>query len=267
VIIPAAGIGSRMAANTAKQYLNVADKTIIEHTIEAFLLHANISQIVVVLHHTDTTFTKLKIASDPKINVIMGGNERVDSVLAGLQFLFNNKKEDSFVLVHDAARPCIDANDITRLINSCMNITPQDDVCGAILACKVVDTIKQANVVRSSSSNGHIKTQLATIDTTIDRTLLWQAQTPQMFKINELIAAIENASRVNAANHTNANLDSSSVNDVNNISLKKIILTDEASAMEYAGKRVMLVEGPSSNLKITHPSDLALASFYLGINK
>jgi 2-C-methyl-D-erythritol 4-phosphate cytidylyltransferase len=237
VIIPAAGIGSRMAANKAKQYLRIQHKTILEHTVEVFLSHPEIGKIVVVLHPQDQIFSSLSLANNPRIIAIVGGSERVDSVLAGLHFVSKMHQASQFVLVHDAARPCIEASDITRLIRQCVAITPNDKACGAILACPVADTIKKASTEKISLANTQ---STFVVNDTIDRSLLWQAQTPQMFIVNELIAAID----VNLANGKR--------------------LTDEASAMENTGKYVMLVEGPSSNIKITKPSDLALATFYLG---
>jgi 2-C-methyl-D-erythritol 4-phosphate cytidylyltransferase len=244
-----------MAAPKAKQYLSIANRTILEHTVAVFLAHSQIREIVVVVHPEDQIFDTLSIASHPKVHKIDGGSERVDSVLAGLRFIANHEKNvqhsellstsqtlqknsipGSFVLVHDAARPCVNTHDITKLITECMNIKPQDNIAGAILACPVADTIKEA-MTQNNAADAH--STIPTIAKTIDRSLLWQAQTPQMFGITELLAAIETGLS------------------------KGIALTDEASAMENVGKHVMLVEGPSSNLKITRQSDLALANFYL----
>ncbi|MFT6268518.1 MAG: 2-C-methyl-D-erythritol 4-phosphate cytidylyltransferase [Alphaproteobacteria bacterium] len=230
-----------MAANKAKQYLSIQQKTILEHTVEVFLSHRDIGKIVVVLHPQDQIFATLSIANHPQVVAIVGGSERVDSVLAGLNFISNKHLATQFVLVHDAARPCINPSDITKLISQCTAISPSDEACGAILACPVTDTIKKASTEKVTLANTQ---STYVIDKTIDRSLLWQAQTPQMFMVNELIAAIE----LGLANG------------------KKI--TDEASAMENMGNYVMLVEGPSSNIKITKPSDVALATFYLSeINK
>ena len=234
VIIPAAGIGSRMAAKNAKQYLSIQDKTILEHTIQVFLTHASIGPIVVVLNSEDKIFDSLAIASHPHILTAIGGQERVDSVLAGLFLLQSKGYTDEFVLVHDAARPCLDESDLSKLISECLQVcTKQPEISGAILASPVADTIKKSYHSETSDDPKFI------IDSTVDRSKLWHAQTPQMFRINELTSAIESG-----------------------ISLAKS-LTDEASAIEYMGKQVLLVEGATSNLKITRPSDLPLALFYL----
>lgn len=219
-----------MAAATAKQYLQIHNKPILEHTINAFLAHSQISNIIVVLHPDDIIFHTLNISSHANVHTVVGGSERVDSVLAGLHHLAKAFPANQFTLVHDAARPCIGQADITHLIHQCTANPLGDNVCGAILACPVTDTIKQANIEDSSA---------ITINTTVDRSLLWQAQTPQMFMLDELTRAIE----IGLANGE--------------------VLTDEASAIERAGRRVMLVEGSSSNIKITKREDLALAAFYI----
>ncbi|MDT0593293.1 2-C-methyl-D-erythritol 4-phosphate cytidylyltransferase [Glaciecola petra] len=224
LIILAAGIGARMGAKQAKQYIEINGKTILEHTLDVFLSHSRISQIVVVLHPKDDIFHKLPIAQHELITTIIGGDERVDSVLSGLKHLnqmSNKTNENQYVLVHDAARPCIDHTSISQLIEVCEN-----DV-GGILAIPVADTIKQA------------KAENSLIDKTINREKLWQAQTPQMFKLQDLYSAIISAQK------------------------KGLNITDEASAMEHSGASVRLVLGTSKNIKVTHPSDLSLATYYL----
>jgi 2-C-methyl-D-erythritol 4-phosphate cytidylyltransferase len=220
VVIPAAGIGSRMQAQKAKQYLEIHSKTILEHTISLMLSHPNISKVIVVLHPDDTIFNDLAIADNERVQTIIGGAERVDSVLAGLKYLASTTN-DQQVLVHDAARPCLSHNDISKLIHACGTQN------SGILAIPVADTIKQAEPSKPL------------IKQTIDRSVLWQAQTPQLSNLALLIDAIESALREGAT------------------------ITDEASALEYAGVKVMLVEGQASNLKITRPADLALAEYYL----
>lgn len=237
VIIPAAGIGSRMASKRAKQYLLIDKKTVLEHTLDIFLSHQNIPIIVVALHPNDTVFNTLKVATHPKIKTVVGGKERVDSVLASLAFLsmYNNEEyADATVLVHDAARPCLAKLDLEKLMQLRGVDKQSDSMHGAILAVPVADTIKQA---KNDASDEKPRTPL--INSTIDRRHLWQAQTPQMFPLKALKNAIK------AATHDQQ------------------IITDEASAMEWVGAEIKLIEGNSSNIKITRPSDLALARFYL----
>jgi 2-C-methyl-D-erythritol 4-phosphate cytidylyltransferase len=136
--------------------------------------------------------------------------------------------------VHDAARPCLNESDLSKLIEECLKACAKEqDISGAILASPVADTIKKSYSSQPSKNPNFL------IDSTVDRSQLWHAQTPQMFRINELANAIESG-----------------------LAMDKT-LTDEASAIEYTGKKVLLVEGATSNLKITRPGDLPLALFYL----
>ena len=230
-VVPAAGIGSRMNSTVAKQYLSIGTQTVIEHTLNGLLSHPQIKRVVVVLHPQDKVFSTLPIAQDLRVQTVIGGAERVDSVLCGLQHCLSASPSNAneWVLVHDAARPCVTQAELDTLL-ACANHCD-----GAILAVPVVDTIKR-------SVGGQIDTD-ASIEKTIDRSLLWQAQTPQFFPLNKLIDAIE------LAQH------------------EGLIITDEASAMEHSNAEVKLIEGRSSNIKITRPSDLALAAFYLHNNQ
>ena len=231
VVIPAAGIGSRMQTSIPKQYLSIAGKTVIEHSISALLSHPRINKVMVVLHPNDENFSKLDCANNPQVLICQGGEERVDSVLKGLHACMKSSAvtETDWVLVHDAARPCISLKEIDALL------AIREHSVGGILATPVSDTIKLAADSSSEESAPQVQR-------TVDRTGLWQAQTPQFFPINDLIHAIEQAQQ------------------------NTIQITDEASAMESVGATVKLVEGRSSNIKITRPSDLSLAEFYLNLN-
>lgn len=168
-VIPAAGIGKRVGATIPKQYLSILNKTIIEHSLVPFLAHPEIKRVIVSLAENDQWFAALPVAKHPKVETVVGGAERVDSVLAAL----NNINSDDYVLVHDAARPCITLGDIDKLISSVK--THQQ---GAILASKVRDTMK-----RSDDNNN--------ILSTVERDNLWHALTPQMFINQSLINAIK----------------------------------------------------------------------------
>ncbi len=236
VIIPAAGIGSRMRSTVPKQYLTIGNKTVIEHTLERFIHHPQIKQILVAVSPTDQTINNMSIASHPKITLTQGGVERVHSVKNALKKLAESDPDNEFVLVHDAARPCVNAQELDNLLATCEK-NYSNGIAGGILAIPVADTIKQNQInmkLEPAESN------LRLIQSTIDRSSLWQAQTPQMFKHLELLDAIEQCLH------------------------KGYTITDEASAMEYMGHKVALIEGDASNIKITRPSDLKLASFYLG---
>ena len=170
-VIPAAGIGKRVGASIPKQYLRLLDKTIIEHSLTPFLEHPEITRVIVSLAKNDQWFANLPIAKHPKIETVIGGAERVNSVLAALNIIDN----EDYVLVHDAARPCIKQSDINKLIGE-VEVKQQ----GAILATRVRDTMK-----RSDDYNG--------INNTVPRDNLWHALTPQMFINKQLISAINDS--------------------------------------------------------------------------
>ena len=167
-VIPAAGIGKRVGASIPKQYLPLLGKTIIEHSLAPFLEHADITRVIVSLAENDEWFTNLKVAKHPKIETVVGGAERVDSVLAALNMI----DDEDYVLVHDAARPCIKNDDINKLI---AQVEAKQQ--GAILATRVRDTMKRSNDYNS-------------ITKTVPRDNLWHALTPQMFINKQLVSAI-----------------------------------------------------------------------------
>ncbi len=163
VIVPAAGIGQRMQADRPKQYLSIMNKTVLEHTVSALLSHPNIVKVVIVLAADDPYFESLSLKHDSRVMTVVGGQERADSVLAGLAVV-----SDDWVLVHDAARPCVTVDDIDRLIHSCLSSNK-----AGILATPVRDTMKRG------VENGFI-------DHTVDRYNLWHALTPQMMPTQQL---------------------------------------------------------------------------------
>ncbi|GAA0854291.1 2-C-methyl-D-erythritol 4-phosphate cytidylyltransferase [Aliiglaciecola litoralis] len=224
VVVPAAGVGKRMAADRPKQYLTIDGKTVLEHTLDKLISHPNIQHIVVAVHPQDPYFDGLPCRQQPWLTRVDGGDERADSVLAGLNMLAQQQQPD-WVLVHDAARPCVSHSEISQLL-----ALAEHQGQGGLLACPVRDTMKRAN-----------KDQPSLIDKTVDRDGLWHALTPQFFPFSALRTALSNALQA------------------------KIAITDEASAMEWAGHPVQLVESSDKNIKITRPDDLALAAFYLSL--
>ncbi len=166
VVVPAAGIGSRMGAACPKQYLSLLGRPLIEHTLERLLSHPALTQIIVVIAADDPHFMSLSLASDPRIQITQGGAERAQSVLHGLALVDNE-----WVLVHDAARPCLTHGDIDRLMAAAL----AGD--GAILGSRVRDTMKRTD------AEGRI---LATVE----REQLWHALTPQMFRTQALSDAL-----------------------------------------------------------------------------
>lgn len=218
-VVPAAGAGKRMNADRPKQYLDLAGKTVIEHTLSR-LLHADVfTAVAVAVSEEDPYWSELSVASHEKIIRAKGGKERADSVLSGLHAIRDQAADNDWVLVHDAARPCITATDIHHLIDSLVN----DDV-GGILALPCADTLKN---VEGKNILG-----------TADRSVMWRALTPQMFRYGDLKTALEFA-------------------------VGNPAITDEASALELQGKQPKIVEGRPDNIKITRPEDLALARFFM----
>ncbi|WP_339522379.1 2-C-methyl-D-erythritol 4-phosphate cytidylyltransferase [Pseudomonas sp. EA_35y_Pfl2_R111] len=221
-LIPAAGIGSRMRADRPKQYLQLAGKSIIEHTLACFLDHPQLRAVVVSLALDDPYWPALSCASDSRIQRADGGAERADSVLSGLLRLSElGAQEQDWVLVHDAARPNLARSDLDLLLSELAN-----DPVGGLLAVPARDTLKRAG------ADGRVQA-------TIDRSIIWQAFTPQMFRLGELQHALADALIAGQA------------------------ITDEASAIEWAGQAPRLIEGRADNLKVTRPEDLrSLASLW-----
>lgn len=175
VIIPAAGVGRRMASDIPKQYLTLNGKTVIEHSLSLFDAHESVSEIVLAISKNDEYWPSLNVNLSKPLHIVNGGKERCDSVLNGLIFLEGIANENDWVLVHDAARPCLRVDDLTLLLSELQ----QHDI-GGILAVPVRDTMKR------SDSNNIIKE-------TVERENLWHALTPQMFRFKILKDSIESA--------------------------------------------------------------------------
>ena len=172
-VVPAAGVGSRMKADRPKQYLQIHGKTILEHTVEKLLSHPQVSKIVVAVSDDDPYYPELPLNLNPQVIRVSGGTERADSVLSALDYIAQQQLSD-WVMVHDAARPCIQLSDIDKLISGAMT----HDV-GAILAAPVRDTMKRG-------AQGQI-------EHTVDRIDLWHALTPQMFRSKPLRKVLSEA--------------------------------------------------------------------------
>jgi len=225
VLIPAAGRGTRFGGAVLKQYLPISGRSVLAHSIKIFQFHPQISGITVVLAEDDQWFESSVGALASAVETVTGGDTRAKSVRNGLEFILDYYPETEWVLVHDAARPCLSARSLDRLLEQGLQ-SPD----GAILAMPVSDTLKRAGEQRK-------------ITATVDRSGLWAAQTPQLFRIRALAEAIDAAHRAGYE------------------------LTDEASAMEFVGAKPKLVMGSVANIKITHPADLAIAEALLERNE
>ena len=174
-IIPAAGVGLRVGSDIPKQYMKINGKTILEYSIDPFLRHPQVDGVIVVLAENDFAWVDLGINESDQLITTIGGKERFHSVLNGLVALENKLGDDDWVLVHDAARPCLEMKDVDNLMN-----TLSEHPTGGILAMPVMDTMK-----RSDSNN--------VISSTVERNGLWHALTPQMFRYKKLLVSIEQA--------------------------------------------------------------------------
>jgi 2-C-methyl-D-erythritol 4-phosphate cytidylyltransferase len=173
-VVPAAGRGLRFGGEIPKQYLPIAGKSLLLHTLERLAAHPRVAGLVVVLAQYDPHWSgQPQIAGKPVL-VADGGDERADSVLSGLHALDGEVHDDNFVLVHDAARPCVHADDISRLID--LGIPAG----GALLAAPLRDTLKRGDPDNRSTA-------------TEPREARWRALTPQLFRYGELQIALESA--------------------------------------------------------------------------
>lgn len=175
-VVPAAGVGSRMKADLPKQYLRINNKTILEHTVDKLLAHPLVDKVVIAVSEADPYFPQLSLSQNKRVVRVLGGKERSESVFSCLDHIVNQlKSPDSWVLVHDAARPCVRYEDIDNLIHTAGN-----SEVGGILAVPVRDTMKR--------SDHH-----GAITQTVERNHLWHALTPQMFRAKPLMDALDSA--------------------------------------------------------------------------
>lgn len=171
-VVPAAGVGRRMGAAQAKQYLPLLGKTVLEQTLLKLLAEPRLQTIIVTTAPNDRQWQSLPVFDNPRIQVVDGGAERSHSVCNGLLALSSVCSERDWVLVHDIARPCIALSDIQKMLQQLAH-----DPVGGIMAIPCSDTIKQVDQ--------------GVVSATVDRNFLWQAQTPQMFRYHLLLTALQ----------------------------------------------------------------------------
>ena len=220
VIIPAGGSGSRFGGPVPKQFSLLGGVPLLHHTLRIFEAHPHIFKIYPVLSALPEALGLAWPFASARVQPLAcAGPTRAQTVLNALQALQPLHAPDTWVLVHDAARPCLSRSALDRLIR-----TLQDDPLGGLLAVPLSDTLKRQN-------------DQICVATTLDRTGLWAAQTPQMFRLGSLLEAL----RAHPA------------------------ATDESSALEASGYAPRLVMGETTNLKITWPADLKLAQAILEV--
>jgi len=210
-----------MRADRPKQYLPLLGRPILLRTLERLGSYPALRGQLVGIAPDDVYWPTLSESIPKLLGAFPGGAERADTVLNGLRALAKYAVPDDWVLVHDAARPCVRHADIDTLLAAVAGHTD-----GGLLALPVSDTVKRAD-------------RDGCVEETVSRAGLWRAQTPQVFRLGALTAALEGARRAG------------------------VEITDEASAMEWSGARPRLVPGHADNIKITLPEDLALAELYL----
>lgn len=175
-VVPAAGAGQRMGGGTPKQYLMLAGRPLLAHTCEALLSHSAVDTLVLVTAPEDTRWRDaLGDGAARRIEPVTGGEERCHSVFNGLQALRGRASADDWVLVHDAARPCLQRSDLDQLLHRI-----EGDPVGGLLGLEVRDTMKRTD------AEGRIVA-------TVDRASLWHALTPQVFRYTLLYDALEQA--------------------------------------------------------------------------
>lgn len=280
LVMPAAGAGRRFGERVPKQYASLRGRTVIEWALAPFLGDGRCAGAAVALASGDSWWPKVA-ERIPAVTVCQGGGERSESVRNALLALNRRAGKDDWVLVHDAARPCLPKADLDRLISQ-VSAHP----VGGILALPVADTLKRAlrpevapsaatsttaspsapaavsagastlkvsapaaasapapkapTSAGASPSKGSAAAGAPAIEVTVERTDLWRAGTPQMFRFGLLLAALESALA------------------------GKRFPTDESQALEWQGHQPLLVEGSAANIKVTTAADLALAESLLG---
>ena len=215
VILPGAGSGLRFNSDTPKQFQKIEGRLVIDYSIDLFLSFKECKKIIITLPEIHS-FDK-KIIKQERIKTIEGGDSRADSVREGFDVLMSLGHKEN-ILIHDVARPCLRLIEVKNFLN--LFTTSKAD--GMIFAKPSTDTLK-------SSKDGKV------IDNTVDRSLFWEAQTPQIFKSQKLFQAYNSFDG----------------------DLSKV--TDESSLFDNKKENILLFESSSNNMKITYPGDLQLA--------
>ena len=235
LVMPAAGVGRRFGTSIPKQYAPLHGRTVIEWALAPFLSDPNCAAVVVALAADDPYWGDVaeRLAKlpgrKPELICAEGGAERSHTVRNGLAALGARAASEDWVLVHDAARPCLSPEDLQQLLEH-LGKHP----IGGLLASPAADTLK-----RAGADSGAVASDSPEVQQTVDRAHLWRALTPQMFRYGMLCDALDRALATNR------------------------LPTDEAQALEWVGERPVLVQGSAANIKITSADDLVVAAALL----
>ena len=225
LVMPAAGRGKRLGADRPKQYLNLLDRSMIEWSLDVFLQDAACRGGVVAVAPEDPDWPQVRSRLARQVIEAPGGAQRSDSVRQALETLrTSGAADEDWVLVHDAARPCVTHGEVQALLQA---VAAGAD--GGLLALPLADTLKRTEAAHA----------VPCAQETVPREALWRALTPQMFRLGPLLMALRACASAQR------------------------VPTDEAQAMEWQGLRPRLVTGESTNLKVTTLADLALAESIL----
>lgn len=233
-MIVAAGRGSRFGASVAKQYTMLQGQTLLQHSVARLACSEHINRCLLVVAADDQIAQTLDFAMP--VYYAIGGAERWQSVQAGVAAISQAGADDSdLVLIHDAARPAVPKHDINQVIEAALT-----ESYGAILATPVADTLKTSYTKSELKESLLDKNdQYAYAKHTIDRSNIWQAQTPQVFRLGQLREVLKHVSE------------------------HQITITDEASAFEQLGLPIRLVTGSRQNIKLTYADDALLLAAIL----
>ncbi|WP_019673707.1 2-C-methyl-D-erythritol 4-phosphate cytidylyltransferase [Psychrobacter lutiphocae] len=214
-LIVAAGKGSRFGSEQPKQYTKIHGETILQQSVKALAASAYIHNVFLVIANDDKQALDMSFVLP--VTFALGGEERWQSVQSGVvSILQAGAQPEDLIVIHDAARPCVSVEHIDAVIEVASRSS-----YGAILGVPVADTLKLVDTK-------------STIHRTVDRSQLWQAQTPQVFRAGVLYEVLQQVAK------------------------QGLMITDEASAFEQMGYPIKVVQGSRQNLKLTYPEDLAL---------
>lgn len=284
-LIVAAGSGRRFGADCPKQYLpltvNGTTQAVLQYSVQALVRHPEIKACTLVVAPNDEFVNTLAFALP--VRLVAGGMERWQSVMYGVQKIAEHASNDDLILIHDAARPCLELKDLTAVIDVAKN-----ERYGAILATAVVDTLKKSradtstintdstnSAPQSDDGNNAVATGVSCyIDHTVSRQDIWQAQTPQIYRLGALLTVLDWLRKQHkTAQRQRLHLPKKSKSnnlyalDKHTLDKQQAIVSDEAMGFESLGLPVALVAGSANNIKLTYPSDLPLIEAILASQK